>query len=288
MYKNIFKNEEAFTLIELVITIAILGALVLVPLRSYVASKNISDLKTTTRDLMLNLELAKNKTLASKDSDSYGVHLEAGSYTMFKGATYSSSDINNITYTIPSNIEIANISLSSGADVVFERVSGRALNTGSFDLRVKNNTDQLRRVNVAEFGDIYIASTALVPSYFGRLEDSRHVHFAYLQDVSTATTLQLNFPGFTPTNIVFADYLNGNGTVFDWSDTISVGGEDQVLRIQTHLITPTYAYFSVNRDLRYNTKAVSLILDGQNLINYSATGTTTQGTSASVGAPDAQ
>ena len=73
--------------------------------------------------------------------------------------------------------------------------------------------------------------------------------------------------------------------MFDWSGSILVNGSNQVLRVHTHSLTSTSTAFSVTRDRRYNNAALNISLDGQNLINYAADGTTTQGTSLWVSAP---
>ena len=55
-----------------------------------------------------------------------------------------------------------------------------------------------------------------------------------------------------------------------------------------HELSDIETIFCIHRDRRYNSKALDISLDGQNLINYTAAGVTSQGTSFWAGAPDLQ
>ena len=280
MYK-----KSGFTLIEIIIAIAVFGIIALTSFVYYSSVKKNSLIKTAVSDIILTIELAQNKTLASLNLSSFGVKLDNGSYTLFEGSFYSSTSTDNTIYSLPAELEIVNISLSGGgSEIVFDRITGKTSNYGTFQVRVKDNPSQIRTIVVNSSGKVNVLSTSLPPSGT-RKYDSRHVHFTYSQNVSLATTLTLDFVGFTQVNIPFQDYYDPASGKFSWSGTINVGGEDQTLKIITHKIDPAYADFSVTRDLRYNTKAVSINLDGENLINYSSTGTTTKGLSANVSDP---
>ncbi len=172
-------------------------------------------------------------------------------------------------------------------DILFDKVDGKTQNVGNIKIIYKDDPSYFKLVKINSYGMAYIDVTQ-PPQNNTRIVDSRHVHFTYYADIRNATTLSLDFPGYFTQNINFADYYNAPKNEFDWSGTINVGGEDQVLRISTHSITPTSAIFSVERDLRYNTKALSINLDGENLINYDVSGNVTKGLSANVSNPEIQ
>lgn len=277
--------NNGFTLIEIIIAISIMVFLFSASILYYFATNESTKLSTATQDIISNIKLAKNRTVASLASSSYGLHFENSQYVMFRGASYSVSDPNNIFYAVPTGIEIANISLEGGGvNVIFDRITGRVVSNGSIDVRVISDTSKSKTINIPVSGEAAVVSQTLSPTGT-RVADSRHIHFTYSQDATNTTNLVLDFPGYTTSNISFQDYLNAGKTSFDWSGTVSVGGEDQVLRVMTHNLNTSVADFSVTRDLRYNTKALSISLDGQNIINYDVNGNTTQGSSVNVSAP---
>jgi hypothetical protein len=78
-------------------------------------------------------------------------------------------------------------------------------------------------------------------------------------------------------NISMSAYMNADRTNFDWSGSVLVGGEAQVLRAHTHSLTDFDTTLSVHRDRRFNTKAVEISIDGQDIASYEGDGTVTVG-----------
>lgn len=250
------------------------------------AATESADLKTAAFKVVDALQFAHTRTIASLASSQYGVHFEQTQYVLFRGATYNASDPDNIVYALPARVEIANIALTGGgSDAVFDRITGKTLQNGTLDVRLIDDPSKFKTVEVAVSGRADISSGALPPAGT-RISDTRHVHFTYAQGIQSGVTLTLNFPGFLAQNIDFQSYWDG--TVFDWSGTVTVNGSNQVLRVHTHATTGSSADFSVTRDMRYNNAALEISLDGQNLVNYAVDGTATQGTSLWVSAPTAQ
>ena len=280
--------NNGFTLIEIIIAISIMVFLFSASISYYFATNESTKLSTSAQDIISSIKLAKNRTVASLASSSYGLHFENNQYVMFRGVSYSASDPNNIFYAVPTGIEIANIALEGGgSDVVFDRITGKVVNNGSINVRVISDTSKSKTITIPVSGEAAVVSQTLSPSGT-RVADSRHIHFTYSQDATNTTNLVLDFSGYTTSNISFQDYLNAGKTSFDWSGTINVGGEDQVLRVMTHNLNTSSADFSVTRDLRYNNRALSISLDDQNLINYDVSGNTTQGSSINVSVPQMQ
>lgn len=274
--------RRGFTLIEILTVLVITIIIASLFVGAYLSFKRQTDLVTSTQNVLSVLNLAQSKTLASEGSSSYGVHLETTQYTFFKGASYPGSD--NQVFVLPSRVTINSIFLTpSGSDVVFARLTGRPLQTGTLNL-LESVSNATRIINIESSGQMGIATSATLPPNNTRALDSRHVHFTYNTDVRNASTLRLDFSG-TISDINFQTYLNAAKDNFDWSGTITVGGQDQVLRIHSHSLNFSAVQFSVTRDKRYNTKALSVSLDGVNLINYDVNGNTTKGASVLVTEP---
>lgn len=281
------KASAGFTLIEIVVAIgmmAIIGATLFI---GFGKATESADLKTSAFKVVDALQFARTRTLASLASSQYGVHFEQTQYVLFRGATYNALDPDNIVYPLFSRVEIANITLAGGgSNVVFDRITGKTAQNGTLSVRLIADPSKLKTIEISSAGRSDVSSDALPPAGT-RVADTRHVHFTYEQGISGTGFLVLNFPNDAVTqNINFPSYWNGN--VFDWSGTVSVNGSDQVLRIHTHATTGSSADFSVTRDMRYNNAALEVSLDGQNLVNYAADGTVTQGASPWTSAPVAQ
>lgn len=280
------KASEGFTLIEIIVAIGVMAIIGTTLFIGFSAATENADLKTSAFKVVDALQFARTRTIASLASSQYGVHFEQAQYVLFRGATYNASDPANIVYALPVRVEIANIALAGGgSDVVFDRITGKTSQNGILSVRLIANPSKLKRVEIAAAGRSDVSADALPPAGT-RVSDTRHVHFTYSQGIQSGVTLALNFPGFLTQNITFQSYWDGSA--FDWSGSIAVNGSDQVLRIHTHATTGSSADFSITRDMRYNNAALGISLDGQNLVNYSAAGAVTQGTSSWASAPIAQ
>lgn len=274
-------TRNGFTLIELLVSIAVISIIGASIFLGYGAISRNTELKTTTFKVVDVLNLARTRTLASLGASSYGVHFEQTQYALFKGTTYNAADPNTIFYPLSSAVEIGSIALSGGVvDVVFERLTGKTAQTGTVRVQLAADSSKFKTISIIGSGRADITAATALPPAGTRIADSRHVHFTYNQSVASALTLTLDFPGYTSQNVDFQAYYSGG--VFDWSGTVSAGGTDQILRIHTHSADPSSAVFSVTRDRRYNDKALTVSLDGQELLAYAAGGDAALGSSVLV------
>lgn len=287
MYTLRHASRDGFTLIELLISIAVISIISTSLFLGYGAVSRNAELKTTTFKVVDVLNLARTRTLASLGASNYGVHFEQTQYALFKGSTYNASDPSTIFYLLPASLEIANVTLAGGgADVVFDRLTGKTAQSGSLAVRLVSSPSTLRTISIIASGRADITAAAALPPAGTRVMDSRHTHFTYNQNVAPAATLTLDFPGYIAQNIDFQSYYTGG--VFDWSGTVTAGGTDQILRIHTHSADAGSAVFSVTRDGRYNDKAMNVTLDSQQLLTYTAGGVVALGSSPLVSGLAAQ
>lgn len=284
----ISKKQIGFVLIELLLVIGII--VILASLLSFQLNffKSQSSLDAAAQEIISTLRLVQNKTLASENASSFGVHFDNNKFVIFKGTLYDQGSPSNESHELAPSLSIADINLATNStEVIFERLTGNTFNVGSVDILVNNNPLTKKTIYISGQGTISLAASA--PSDAARLKDSRHVHVLFSQNTKTAVTLTLNFPadGINQ-NIDYQAFLNAAKDEFDWSGTVTVNGAGQALRIHSHSLTDGATLFCIHRDRRYNSKVVSISLDDQNLINYSADGTLTQGISAWVGPPQSQ
>ena len=281
------------TLLEVIIGIAVLFILIAIALPSS-STKKTMDVQINAQQIVSTLSLARSRTTASESDSQHGVFFDvvSSSYTLFEGSDYASRDIGeDQVFEISSSVEISSVSFAGGNEIVFERIYGSTLQSGSLVLELVSDPSVTSTVLVAPSGQIN-TSSPLVPSDNDRVVDSRHVHIEYVgRDINTSTeNIVLTFP--TATEIIpISDNMSGGEIV--WSSTIMVDGEEQQLSIQTHRLNDIMlgTQLSIKRDRGFNTKALEVSLSGDvsgEIIIYTALGELTPGTSIYASTPDIQ
>lgn len=289
-------KRRGFTLVEILVIIAITVILIGLAIPSYRFFQKESDLTNNTEEIINTLRLAQNKTLASEGASQYGVYFDQttspNQYTLFKGADYALRDSSfDEIHNLPKSVEISEVNLNGGgSEIIFDRISGTTSQFGYLSIRLVDDPTKIRTIYVVNSGKVDLTSPS-IPSDTARNKDSRHVHFDYNQNTQTAVTLHLVFPDYPGDNynISFQDYLNADKTEFSWEGIISVGPDgsktEQRLKIHTHSLTFMATQFCIHRPLSlnqsYNDKAMNIYLDDQELIRYAADtkGTTNKGSS---------
>lgn len=278
-------SMKGFVFIELLVVIFIIMLLAGMALASFRFFQNKMGLDETADQLVNVLRLAQNKTLASEGQSSYGVHFEVNNFTLFSGSSYNPASLSNQQYNLANGLEIFDVSLAgSGQDIIFNRLDGRTNQAGQIRLRMAANQAQIRDIYISFAGQIGLIAQSL-PSDT-RQKDSRHVHFNYGRAIDTNSEkifLTFSNPPNPPVTqeIIIKDNLDAEGQI-NWEGTVAVGGQNQVIIIKTHQLSPT-AIFSIIRDRRFNNKALDVFLSGEpgsNLISYTSFGAVSAGSSA--------
>jgi len=278
-----------FTLLEgmLVLTILIILSVMAVPLLNVFESE--SNLQSSTQGIVGTLRLAQEKTLASADDSQFGIFFDDATtshqYTFFRGTSYASrTPLFDEIRVLPETVEFSGVNFGGGNEIVFNRVDGTTIQSGSISIRLRSDAARVTTIYVDDLGIIETASTT-APSDTARITDSRHVHFDYTRTIATSTEkLVLTFSVATQ-DIIIADNIQA-GQIF-WEGDVTDAGETQHIRIQTHRLNDTVldTEFSIHRDLRFNTKPLTVDIDDSpdpdsgTLISYDADGITSKGTS---------
>ncbi len=145
--------KKGFTMLELVVVVAIVVLLASVIITSFSKFRNSKVLDTGVENTLSVLVKARGNTLSSKNAYQYGVHFEATQAVLFRGATYSSSDTNNEVALLDNALEISFISLTGGgSDVLFDRLTGKTDMDGTVVIRVKSDTTKTKTVTINATG----------------------------------------------------------------------------------------------------------------------------------------
>ena len=275
---------RGFTLLEILVVIGIILILVTLAVPALHGFQLKSDLDNSAEELINNLRLAQNKTLASEGASSWGIYFSTGTsphqYILFKGENYTSRDISaDETHKLPKTVIISEINLMDGEEVVFERVTGFARQAGTIKLTSEADSSNSKTIYIENSG-LAGLTVPLTPSDENRIKDSRHLHIDYKnRTIATSTEdIVLTFEGGVTETVIIADNLK-DGQIY-WEGEVEVGGEIQKLKIHTHRLNDALlgTQFCIHRDRRYNTKSLTITISGDlsgSLIEYSADGLTT-------------
>jgi len=278
-------REKAFTLIEILVVIAVITILVAVIVGVYSSFRSKIDLDTNSQMILNTLRLAQSKTLASEGASNYGVHFEQEKCVLFKGNVYNPVAPDNRFYDFSSRLEIPALGISlngGGGEVIFDRITGYTSQFGTIKLQLKKDTNKYRIIKIEKSGEVSIAGAA-IPLLDTRVTDSRHIHFIYNRNIDTLSEIiTLTFNGTTDEDIKISDFIIGGQ--FNWEGTVDVGGDEQKIHIHTHWLNDPVlgTQFCIHRDRRYNNKTLIVTISGDgsgDLIRYAADGQELRGTS---------
>lgn len=271
--KSQHHTTQGYTLIEIIIVVAIIGLVGIASLVSFIGSRRTRDLATTGQNAISVLRVAQSKTLAREDNSQWGVHLTPTTFILFRGTNYASATYTQ-NFLLPNSLEIANIALNGGgSDIVFQTISGTTMHSGTFDVRIIALPTEIFSITIDGSGKVY--QTATIPPPLGtRVIDLRHRAYVLGWSIQTATTLTLTFSDppnpDTVSTIAMAPYFDGPKSKFDWSGTVTVAGQNQILRIHTTSLSGSNTTLHVDRDCRKNTKKLKIAIDTNDIATYEA------------------
>lgn len=147
-----------FTLLELLISIAIISIIVAIVMPSLYNIRDEQILKNTTEDIITTLNQARSKTLASQDSNYYGVHFESDRMVSFTGGVFSEPNSSNLEVSFDSHVSIpasGGINLNGGtSNVIFERLTGDTDSYGTIIVQLNSNPLKNKTIIIRKTGII--------------------------------------------------------------------------------------------------------------------------------------
>lgn len=275
--------KKGFTILELLIMIGIVGILFSSGVVAFHNFKLQSDVENSTEEIANALRLAQNKTISSEAGSTWGVYFNTSAlphqYIIFKGENYASRDVSaDIVRKISGTVLISEISLGSGSEAVFNKVTGASRQSGSVKLTSQADASQFKTVYIASSGQVDFTPSATL-SDLNRLKDSRHINLDYSRYIATSTeNLVLTFFYDTSTQIeiipIASNLIAGQ---IKWEGQIDVAGSLQTIKIHTKMLNDPLlgSQFSIHRDRRFNNKALKIELSGDSsgtLAEYAADG----------------
>lgn len=137
------RRDNGFTLIEILLSVGIISLLVGASLPVYVSFQTRNDLEVTTQSVVSMLRRAQTYARAGNGDSQWGVAVQAGSATLFKGAAFTSRDTAYDEIAIISSAT----SVSGLGEIVFAKLSAAPSTTGSITLSATTNDTRMITIN---------------------------------------------------------------------------------------------------------------------------------------------
>lgn len=145
--------NKGVTLIEVLIVIVIMTILLTIVVISLSRLNSSQALDKGAELVASTLDEARSLTLSAKNDDQYGVYFETSRIVLFRGATYSSGDPNNVETSLNPKIAIRNTNLSGGgSSVIFERLTGNTGQTGTMEVFLVEASTTFRTIIIKATG----------------------------------------------------------------------------------------------------------------------------------------
>ena len=151
------KKTSGFTFLEIIIVITIVSIILAVAIPQLSKVKNVQILKSSSEDIISVLNKARSETMASLNSQEYGVRFEINKIIIFTGTSYVPDAASNEIINISSPATISSISLTGGvSEVYFNRLTGTASNTGNIVVSIASNPNLTKTISISATGGVSI------------------------------------------------------------------------------------------------------------------------------------
>ena len=150
-------NNKGISLIEILIIVSIIGIISTIVVPSLSRFHDQQALRNTTEDVISLLNEARNNTISSKNSTTYGIHFQSNKIILFSGSSFTISPSNkqidfDSVIIIPS---VGGINLNGGrSDIIFDRITGDTVGYGTIIIRIKNDVSKQNIINISKIGII--------------------------------------------------------------------------------------------------------------------------------------
>lgn len=143
MIRPLRSNQAGFTLLEVILSVTILGMLAGLTLPVYETFVRRNDLDLTAQQIVAALRRAETYSRAGNTNNSWSVEIQPGTVTLFQGTSFASRDTNyDETISIPGTITPSGLS-----EVQFAKLTALPNTTGTITLTSTANATRTVTIN---------------------------------------------------------------------------------------------------------------------------------------------
>ena len=139
------KMATGFTLIEVLLSVAIIALITGMSLPILASFNDRNDLDLTTQSIVSQLRRAQTYARGINGNSQWGVYTQDGSSTLFKGSSYLDL-ARDTSYDEPTTISPA-ITVTGLSEFLFDKLDGAPNTTGSLTL-TNTNTNETRTITI--------------------------------------------------------------------------------------------------------------------------------------------
>ena len=136
-------NQRGFSLLEVLLSVAIIGVLMGLSLPLYQGFQNRNDLELTSQNITSMLRRAQAYARGINGNSQWGVRVQAGSAVLFKGNSYASRD----TAYDETAVFSSSFGVSGMSEILFSKLLAAPNNTGSITL-TNDSTNDTRTITI--------------------------------------------------------------------------------------------------------------------------------------------
>jgi len=137
------RHKKGFTLLEITLSIGLLAILSVIALPVYRSFQLNTESANTSTIVAQSMRRASALSRAGQDDTTWGVNVQPGTVTVFRGASYATRDTTyDEDFDIPSNVSVSGLS-----EVVFDALTGNSASTGVLTLTDVNGGVKTVTVN---------------------------------------------------------------------------------------------------------------------------------------------
>ncbi len=149
-------KKKGFTLLEVLLAIGIIVLIVVLlnsALSEFFVTSRLTEAHTNITGLLRD---ARARTLASESKTTYGVHFDQSTSqaVLFQGSSYSSGAAGNEPYALPSGVAFSSINLGGPVDIIFQRLTGYSLASGTIVLQTRRESSKRATTTILGTGAI--------------------------------------------------------------------------------------------------------------------------------------
>lgn len=143
------KKLKGFSLIELLLVIALFSSVILISTPVYQRLQSKNDLEIASTVVVNSLRRAQILSQSVRNDDSWGVNVQANSVTIFKGVSYAGRDT---SFDEVINLTNNNLIISGITEIYFSKLSGLPNTSGDIIITINNNDS--KNININSKGTI--------------------------------------------------------------------------------------------------------------------------------------
>ncbi|PJA89935.1 MAG: hypothetical protein CO137_01600 [Candidatus Magasanikbacteria bacterium CG_4_9_14_3_um_filter_32_9] len=133
---NLLKKKVGFTLIEMLLVVALMGIILALTTPIYSLFQTKNDLDLATESIKTALYRAQTLSRNMIGDDTWGVYIQNEDIILFKGTSYSLSNPNFDEITKMSTRVVT----SGTTEIIFNKLTGEPQNIANIELSIDNET----------------------------------------------------------------------------------------------------------------------------------------------------